>query len=46
VEASAERGDELVHLLSEKDGAAQRLYERLGFRVRAEVVTFTRPLRP
>jgi ribosomal protein S18 acetylase RimI-like enzyme len=46
VEASAERGDELVHLLSERDSAAQRLYEGMGFHVRAEVVTFTRPLRP
>jgi ribosomal protein S18 acetylase RimI-like enzyme len=43
VEASAERGDELVHLLAVKDGPAARLYERLGFRVKAEIVTFTDP---
>ena len=44
VEASVERGDELVHLLAVKDGPAARLYERLGFRVKAEIVTFTHPL--
>jgi ribosomal protein S18 acetylase RimI-like enzyme len=44
VEAAVDRGDQLVHLLAEKDGAPQRLYERLGFRAEAEVVSFTRPL--
>lgn len=44
VEAAIDRGDHLVHLLAVKDGAPQRLYERLGFRVEAEVVSFTRPL--
>lgn len=42
VAASIERGDDLVHLLAVKDGAAQRLYERLGFRILSEIVTFTR----
>jgi ribosomal protein S18 acetylase RimI-like enzyme len=44
VRESQASGDEVVHLLAEKDGAAQRLYERLGFRVLAEVLSFTRPL--
>jgi ribosomal protein S18 acetylase RimI-like enzyme len=44
VEASLDRGDELVHLLAVKDSEPQRLYERMGFRVAAEVVTFTRQL--
>jgi ribosomal protein S18 acetylase RimI-like enzyme len=38
-------GDELFHLLAEKDGAPQRLYERLGFRVVSAVVSFTHPTR-
>jgi ribosomal protein S18 acetylase RimI-like enzyme len=44
VQAGIERGDDPVHLLAVKDGAPQRLYERLGFRVEAEVVSFTRSL--
>ena len=44
VEASFDRGDELVHLLAMKGGAPQRLYEKLGFRATAEIVTFTRQL--
>jgi ribosomal protein S18 acetylase RimI-like enzyme len=44
VEASLDRGDELVHLLAEKDGVPQRLYETLGFHAAAEIVTFTRRL--
>ena len=40
---SFEAGDSLVHLLAEKGGSPQRLYERLGFRVVAEVESFTRP---
>jgi ribosomal protein S18 acetylase RimI-like enzyme len=44
VEASVERGDELVHLLAVKDSAPQRLYERLGFRVASEIISFTHPL--
>jgi ribosomal protein S18 acetylase RimI-like enzyme len=41
---SLEVGDELVHLLAEKGASPQSLYERLGFRVVAEVESFTRPL--
>jgi ribosomal protein S18 acetylase RimI-like enzyme len=44
VQAGIERGDDLVHLLAVKDSGPQRLYERLGFRAEAEVVSFTRPL--
>jgi ribosomal protein S18 acetylase RimI-like enzyme len=44
VQAGIERGDEVVHLLTVKDSAPQRLYERLGFRVVSDIVTFTRPL--
>jgi ribosomal protein S18 acetylase RimI-like enzyme len=44
VQAGIERGDDLVHLLTVKDSAPQRLYERLGFRVVSEIVTFTRHL--
>jgi ribosomal protein S18 acetylase RimI-like enzyme len=44
VRESRANGDEVVHLLAEKNGDAQRLYERLGFRVLAEVLSFTRPL--
>ncbi len=44
VQAGIERGDDLVHLLAVKDSGPQRLYERLGFRVEAEVVSFTRAL--
>ena len=45
VDESLSAGDELVHLLAEKDGAPQRLYERLGFRVVSTVVSFTHPRR-
>jgi ribosomal protein S18 acetylase RimI-like enzyme len=45
VQAGIERGDDIVHLLTVKDSGPQRLYERLGFRVEAEVVSFTRPQR-
>jgi ribosomal protein S18 acetylase RimI-like enzyme len=45
VQAGIERGDDLVHLLAVKDSGPQRLYERLGFRVEADVVSFTHPLR-
>jgi ribosomal protein S18 acetylase RimI-like enzyme len=45
VQAAIERGDELVHLLAVKDSGPQRLYERLGFRVEADVVSFTHSLR-
>src|SRR5439155_12691412 len=42
VRASLACGDRHVFLLAEKDGHAQRLYERLGFRVRAMIESFTR----
>jgi ribosomal protein S18 acetylase RimI-like enzyme len=45
IDESHKAGDELFHLLAEKDGAPQRLYERLGFRVVSTVVSFTRPSR-
>jgi ribosomal protein S18 acetylase RimI-like enzyme len=44
IRASRSAGDEVVHLLAEDGGAPQRLYERLGFRTRARVETFSRPL--
>jgi ribosomal protein S18 acetylase RimI-like enzyme len=44
VRESRANGDEVVHLLAEKGGHAQHLYERLGFGVQAEVLSFTRPL--
>lgn len=44
VEASLAGGDRHVFLLAEPDGAPQRLYERLGFRVRANIESFTRAL--
>ncbi len=37
-------GDALVHLLASEGGAAQRLYERLGFTVAARAYGFVRPL--
>ncbi len=40
VRASQAAGDRAVYLLAEEDGAPQRLYERLGFRVRARVESF------
>jgi ribosomal protein S18 acetylase RimI-like enzyme len=44
VHAALERGDRAVFLLAGEGGAPQRLYERLGFRVRARVESFTRRL--
>ena len=44
VERSLDRGDRLVHLLADEGGAPQRLYERLGFRVRARVGSATKRL--
>ena len=41
VSESLSQGDQLVHLLTEDGGAAQRLYERLGFRESWKVVSFT-----
>lgn len=41
-----EAGDRCVFLLAEKGGKPQALYERLGFRARAEVESFTRLLPP
>ncbi len=46
VQAGIERGDEVVHLLTVKDSYPQRLYERLGFRVLSEIVTFTQTIGP
>lgn len=46
VDESLSSGDEMVHLLAEENGAPQRLYERLGFRVVSTVVSFTHPFRP
>jgi ribosomal protein S18 acetylase RimI-like enzyme len=45
VRAGLAAGNEAIHLLAEEDGRPSRLYERLGFRVRARVVSLTRPLR-
>jgi ribosomal protein S18 acetylase RimI-like enzyme len=39
-------GDRLVHLLADEGEAPQRLYERLGFRVRARVSSATTKLPP
>ena len=44
VRASLREGAQLVFLLAEENGAAQRLYERLGFRVHRRCYGFTRPL--
>jgi len=44
VRSCLEQGDSAVFLLTDKGGGARRLYERLGFRARAEVETFHRPL--
>jgi hypothetical protein len=46
VAASTDVGDGLVHLLAERGGRPQALYERLGFRVVLEVESFTRKLEP
>jgi ribosomal protein S18 acetylase RimI-like enzyme len=40
VRASQAGGDRGVYLLAEENGGPQRLYERLGFRVRARVESF------
>lgn len=42
--AGLDEGDRVVFLLAEENGAPQRLYEKLGFRVRARVESFTRRL--
>jgi GNAT superfamily N-acetyltransferase len=44
VEESLGGGDRTVHLLADEDRPPQRLYERLGFRVRARIASCTRPL--
>ena len=44
VQESLASGARAVFLLAEKNGAPQRLYERLGFLVRATIDSFTRPL--
>jgi GNAT superfamily N-acetyltransferase len=46
VERSLEGGDRLVHLLADEGDPPQRLYERLGFRVRARVGSATKRLQP
>ncbi len=45
VDESLRAGDRVVHLLAEKNGPPQSLYERLGFRVVSTVVSFTHPSR-
>lgn len=44
VRASLDDGAKLVFLLAEEGGSPQRLYQRLGFRVRRRCVGFTRPV--
>jgi ribosomal protein S18 acetylase RimI-like enzyme len=44
VRASREAGSAWVFLLTDEQGPARRLYERLGFRVQARVESFTTPL--
>jgi len=44
IRASHASGDHALFLLTEEDNPARRLYERLGFRVRAKVESFTRPM--
>jgi len=46
VRSSLGSGDRHVFLLAERGGAPQNLYERLGFRVRSQVESYTRPLSP
>jgi ribosomal protein S18 acetylase RimI-like enzyme len=46
VRSSLRSGDDRVFLLAERGGNAQRLYERLGFRVRSQIESYTRPLSP
>jgi ribosomal protein S18 acetylase RimI-like enzyme len=43
VSASLTAGAKAVSLLAEENSAAQRLYQRLGFRVRRRCYSFTRP---
>jgi ribosomal protein S18 acetylase RimI-like enzyme len=45
VRSSLGGGDHVVHLVAEEGGRPQRLYDRLGFRTRAAVESFTLPLR-
>ncbi len=44
VRASRDAGDRAVNLLAEEGSGPQRLYQRLGFRVEASVVTVTNKL--
>ncbi len=44
VEESLGGGDRTIHLLADEDQPPQRLYERLGFRVRARIASVTRRL--
>jgi ribosomal protein S18 acetylase RimI-like enzyme len=44
IEAAHDGGVETIFLLAEDGGDPQRLYERLGFRVVARAMGFTRPL--
>jgi GNAT superfamily N-acetyltransferase len=44
VRTSLGAGDQVVHLLAEGEGDPRRLYERMGFRSRAAVESFTAPL--
>jgi ribosomal protein S18 acetylase RimI-like enzyme len=46
VQSSLRTGAKLVFLLTEENGAPQRLYERLGFQVRRRCYGFTHPLEP
>jgi ribosomal protein S18 acetylase RimI-like enzyme len=43
-EASRQGDDRALFLLAEEGGAPARLYERLGFRVRGRIESFTQPL--
>jgi len=43
IRAGLARGHRRMFLLAEKEGDPQRLYEGLGFRVRATIESFTRP---
>jgi ribosomal protein S18 acetylase RimI-like enzyme len=44
VRAGLDEGAQAVFLLTEEGGAPQRLYEKLGFRARARIESFTRRL--
>jgi ribosomal protein S18 acetylase RimI-like enzyme len=46
VRTALAEGNELAFLLAEQGAAPARLYERLGFRTRAQVETFHRPFPP